>query len=593
MPNKTIKVLLICNMASQDSKITDKLKEYVHKPASCLLEVDVITANSSDGLAVSIMNNTPDLVINYGLGNGLFWTDSPQLINNVLYPIIFNDNTVNELFYTDKVMYSTLFDEIKDKVNDIDSVKSMPSKLKIATSIKDLEYITNRCMTEPFGLDTETNFLNPFVKSPAPQILCYSIAWLTDEEEGWCIPMNQNLIDSGQCKFTVEESRKYAEKIFFESEQSMYIQNGAYDLLLLYELFGGRQPKNFAGDTMLLLNLYHHANKSCALKENVDLINLPAYKDPIKDWINSQPKVAGKKVGFEDVPLSIIGPYAALDAIAVIRLINFMKKYLARSLWKFYYLVPHKILQTANELCWEGYTVSRDRFDYTKFILEAEIETAYNDAKESIKEHIDEDFNIGSPKQLSEILFDKLKLPVFNKTPKGVAATSAKALDDLILFHPFIFKLAKIRKLLKLYSSYSLKGYLGVFNEGSRQRKRTGSWTLNAQYNQTNRTARLASRNFNGHTESVKKGGNILTLPSSGSLVKHYFIPSNVAEAENKLFEAIIKELPEAQQQAFFKLEGDDKSLLIKPAKPVKIPKVAKSKSPVVAITKEVDEESV
>ena len=68
-------------------------------------------------------------------------------------------------------------------------------------------------------------------------MLCYSIAWLSDEEEGWCIPTNQNLITSGKCKFTVEESKKYAEKIFFESEQQMYIHNGAYDLLVLYELF--------------------------------------------------------------------------------------------------------------------------------------------------------------------------------------------------------------------------------------------------------------------------------------------------------------------------------------------------------------------
>lgn len=580
MPRLNIKVLLICNveeLPGEKDTVVPKLLEYVHKPASCTLDVVAIKRTSSEGLAEVIVKEEPDLIINYGLNHGCFWSDSPQLINGTLYPILMNNNSFNELFYTEKVMYSSLFDEIKAKISDIDSFKSMPSKLRIATTIEDLEYITNKCMTEPFGLDTETNFLNPFVKDPAPQVLCYSIAWLSDEEEGWCIPMNQNLIDSGQCKFTMAQSKAYAEKIFFESPQSMYIQNGAYDLLLLYELFDGRQPKNFAGDTMLLLNLYHHANKSCALKENTDIINLPAYKDPIKQWIEEQPKVKGKKMGFADVPLSIIGPYAAMDAIAVCRLINFMKKHLARSLWKFYYMAPHKVLQTANELCWEGYTISRDRFNYTKFILESEIETSYKDARGSIKEHINEEFNIGSPKQLSEILFEKLKLPVFNKTPKGVAATSAKALDDLILFHPFIFKLARVRKLLKLYSSYSIKGYTGVLNTGSRQRKRTGNWTLNAQYNQTNRTARLASRNFNGHTESVKKGGNILTLPAQGSLVKHYFIPSNVAEIENSLYQEILDCLPKDKQEEFKLLESEDKSVIIKPVIPEKV-KVEKPK---------------
>lgn len=578
MLKKSIKVLLLCN-CSQSNEQTNKLLEYVPKPDSCSLETELVCATSNENLASLLDKVKPDLVINYGLGNGCFWSDSPQVVANIAYPIIFNNNTVHDLFYTsERIMYDNLFHVIKAKIEEIDSVKSMPSKLKIATTIADLEYITNRCMTEPFGLDTETNFLNPFVKDPAPQILCYSIAWLSDEEEGWCIPMNQHLIDSGGCKFTMEQSLQYALKIFFESPQQMFIQNGAYDLLALYELFGGRQPKNFAGDTMLLLNLYHHANKSCALKENTDLIDLPAYKDPIKQWIEEQPKVKGKKVGFEDVPLHIIGPYAALDAIAVVRLINFMKKHLARSLWKFYYLVPHRILQTANELCWEGYTISRDRFNYTKFILEDEIESAYKDARKSIEEHITDEFNIGSPKQLSEILFDKLKLPVFNKTPKGVAATSAKALDDLILFHPFIFKLARVRKLLKLYSSYSIKGYTGVLNTGSRQRKRTGNWTLNAQYNQTNRTARLASRNFNGHTDSAKKGGNILTLPAQGSLVKHYFIPSNVAEVENQLYEEILACLPEEQQAAFALAESDDRSVIIKPVIPEKVKPEKKAK---------------
>lgn len=581
MPKQNIKVLLICN-SSSDTGIA-KLLEYVHKPASCSLETEMICTSSSDGLAEIINNKEPDFIINYGLGNGCFWTDITQKINNKLYPILFNNNTYNELFYTSKVMYDSFFDEIKAKVMDIDAIKSMPSKIKIATTIEDLEYILDRCMKEPFGVDTETNFLNPFVKDPKPQLLCYSIAWLSDEEEGWCIPTNTNLIDSGNCSFTMEQSLEYAKKIFFDSPQQMFIQNAAYDLLVFYELFEGRQPKNFAGDTMLLLNLYHHASKPCSLKENTDIINLPAYKDPVKDWIQAQPKVKGaKKAGYEDVPLSIIGPYAAMDAIAVIRLINFMKKHLAKSLWKFYYLVPHKIVQTANELCWEGYTLSRDRFNYTKEILEKEIVHAYKDAKHCIEEHITEEFNIGSPKQLSEILFDKLKLPVFNKTPKGVPATSAKALDDLILFHPFIFKLARVRKLLKLYSSYSIKGYTGVLNTGSRQRKRTGSWTLNAQYNQTNRTARLASRNFNGHTESLKKGGNILTLPSKGSLIKHYFIPSNVAEAENILYEEIINSLPDNIKAEFLLEEAKDNSVIVKPTiaekiKEEKVPKVIKT----------------
>jgi hypothetical protein len=83
---------------------------------------------------------------------------------------------------------------------------------------------------------------------------------------------------------------------------------------------------------------------------------------------------------------------------------------------------------------------------------------------------------------------------------------------------------------------------------------------------------------MNGHTNSVKKGGNILTLPAQGSLVKHYFIPSNVAELENQLYEEILACLPEEKQAMFALAESDDRSVIVKPAIPEKVKPEKKAK---------------
>lgn len=564
---KNIAVALLCNIEINEnsSKVIKSLEEFVPNPPSCGLTTKVFCVSElSASLLDELTAFNPDLVINYGLGLGTFWIEPNKTIqiNNIDIPLVLDNHDVQELFYSEKYLYTTLFDIIKKQIESIDLVKSRPSKLYTAKTEDDLKYLLHKCHTEPFGFDTETNFLNPFIKDPEPKLLCYSLAWLTDDQEGWCIPTTQPLMDSGNCTYTKDTVFKYTEDILFKSTQSSFIHNAAYDLLVLHELFDGKQPKNFTADTMILLYLYHHASKSAALKENTHLIGLPAYKDPIKDWIAAQPKQKGSKaqLGFEDVPLEIIAPYAAMDALAVTRLITFLQKHMIKSLWNFYYKVPHKVILCANELACEGYTISRDRFNYTKFSIEEYIKQSFSEMKESVKDLISDDINFNSSQQVGHLLYDKdkLNLPVFNKTQKGAPATDQKTLDDLMLFHPFIFKFCKFKKLQKLYVTYSYKGYSSVLNTGSRKYLRKNGWTINAQYKQINRTARLASSNFTGHTKSKKRGGNVLTLPAQGSMVKHYFAPNCVAEAENDLYQKIIDSLPEEERLKILEAEKYD-----------------------------------
>ena len=66
-------------------------------------------------------------------------------------------------------------------------------------------------------------------------------------------------------------------------------------------------------------------------------------------------------------------------------------------------------------------------------------------------------FNLGSPKQLGEILFDKLELPVLRKTPKGAPSTAEEVLAELALDYPLPKVLLEYRGLSKLKSTYTDK----------------------------------------------------------------------------------------------------------------------------------------
>lgn len=577
-----IQVLLVFNLSeSEKTEKTAALHSYVPK-TSCDAVIQSIYTKSVDDVVTKISSypedKKPHLIIHYGYGNGCFWEGDE--FSGI--PSITDDHSVTELFYSDRYLYTTLFDVIKEKVITLDKKLSMPPKIFIAKTKAQLEYIKTRCMNEPFGFDTETNFLNPFLRTPEPKLLCYSVAWLSDEDEGWCIPTTQKHMDEIGCEFTLQESLSVAEEIFFESTQSMYIHNAAFDLLVLYELFGGRQPKNFAADTMLLLNLYHMASKPVALEKNVELIGLPQYKNVAKDYLLAQ---SGKKTlrgfaGFDSVPIEIIGPYAALDAIAVVRLVNMLLPALGKDILTFYYKIPHQVLLTSLDLCIQGYQISRDRFNFTKLSVEDLIVETYTLAKSLVVNHVGPEFNIASPDQLADLLFNKLKLPATTKTEKGKDATGAKVLDDLILFHPFIFYLSKVKKLQKVYSSYVM-GNFNILGPGSRLVKRSNSWVQNCQYRQTNRTARLSSSNLYGYEGTKKKGMNILTLPATGSMVKHYFIPEPTVELENKLYDNILKELEltdSIKYSEVIQALNKDVRTITKPVK-IKTPALVKPKS--------------
>ncbi|MDO5027170.1 MAG: DNA polymerase I [Tissierellia bacterium] len=100
--------------------------------------------------------------------------------------------------------------------------------------------------------------------------------------------------------------------------------------------------------------------------------------------------------------------------------------------------------------------------------INTEISTEIDRLKETIYSLAESEFNINSPKQLGEILFDKLGLPVIKKTKTGYS-TDAEVLDKLKSSHEIIDHILRYRELSKLQSTY-IQGMYPYINEDGRIR---------------------------------------------------------------------------------------------------------------------------
>ena len=168
--------------------------------------------------------------------------------------------------------------------------------------------------------------------------------------------------------------------------------------------------------------------------------------------------VAGKgakQLSFNEVPIEDASPYAAEDADITLRLHETMwPKLLAEEgLEEIYRDIELPLVTVLSDMEQAGVAIdtgmlARQSRELAGRIMEIEQE-AHREAGQS--------FNLGSPKQIQEILFDKLQLPVLAKTPKGAPSTAEAVLQELALDYPLPRLILDWRSFSKLKSTYTDK----------------------------------------------------------------------------------------------------------------------------------------
>ena len=224
-------------------------------------------------------------------------------------------------------------------------------------------------------------------------------------------------------------------------------QNFKYDLTIFAR--NGIDVQGVAFDTMLESYVLNSTGR-----HNMD--------DLAKRYLGHQTitfeEIAGKgknQLTFNQIPLEKAAEYAAEDADVTMKLQQVLWEKLSKepTLEKLFKEMELPLLGVLSRMERRGVLIDSDAL----FLQSNEIANRLSELEEQAYVLAGQPFNLASTKQLQEILFDKLGLPVIQKTPKGAPSTNEEVLEELAFSHELPKVLVEHRGLSKLKSTYTDK----------------------------------------------------------------------------------------------------------------------------------------
>ena len=224
-------------------------------------------------------------------------------------------------------------------------------------------------------------------------------------------------------------------------------QNFKYDLTIFAR--NGIDVQGVAFDTMLESYVLNSTGR-----HNMD--------DLAKRYLGHQTisfeEIAGKgknQLTFNQIPLEQAAEYAAEDADVTMKLQQVLWEKLSKepTLEKLFKEMELPLLGVLSRMERRGVLINSDAL----FLQSNEIANRLSELEEQAYALAGQPFNLASTKQLQEILFDKLGLPVIQKTPKGAPSTNEEVLEELAFSHELPKVLVEHRGLSKLKSTYTDK----------------------------------------------------------------------------------------------------------------------------------------
>ena len=285
------------------------------------------------------------------------------------------------------------------------------------------------------AVDTETSSLNPLEAKLIGISLC------SKEGISYYVSMAHN---SGK-NVSLEKSLKKLKIILEDKSIKKIGQNIKYDIMVLKKY--GIQINSFE-DTMLL----SYTLDAGLNRHNLDLlseIHLGHKTIQYKDLVGS----GKKKLNFNEVDIKKATEYAAEDADVTFRLYKYFKTRLDEDkLNGIYENFEKPMVSVLSKMEENGIKVDKDYL----VDLSKKFQSRISKIEKKIFIISKKEFNIGSPKQLGEIIYNDLKIAKLKKTKKGGLATSANVLEDLAFSgHEFPKLVLEWRQLSKLKNTYT------------------------------------------------------------------------------------------------------------------------------------------
>ena len=291
-----------------------------------------------------------------------------------------------------------------------------------------------------FALDTETDNLDYMAAN------LVGISFALENGEAAYLPLQLDYLGAPK---TLEKTTALALlKPILENPAIQKVgQNFKYDLTIFAR--NGIDVQGVAFDTMLESYVLNSTGR-----HNMD--------DLAKRYLGHQTisfeEIAGKgknQLTFNQIPLEKAAEYAAEDADVTMKLQQVLWEKLSKepTLEKLFKEMELPLLGVLSRMERCGVLIDSDAL----FLQSNEIANRLSELEEQAYVLAGQPFNLASTKQLQEILFDKLGLPVIQKTPKGAPSTNEEVLEELAFSHELPKVLVEHRGLSKLKSTYTDK----------------------------------------------------------------------------------------------------------------------------------------
>ena len=309
--------------------------------------------------------------------------------------------------------------------------------LKNLEELKEIEKKLDK--SKYFAFDTETTSL----LAHEAELVGFSFA--LQAHEGFYIPIRHN----EQTELNPEEVTNWLKEVLERNENKIIGQNLKYDISVLqkYDI----KIKKFCADTMLM----SYAINSTATRHNLDSLADHYLSIQTIKYSDVMGKGANKYKAFSEVPIKEATNYAAEDADIALQLYENFKEKLDEEtnnlLQKIEYPLVHVLIDMENK----GALIDTNHL----MKLSNDFGSKLINLTQKIHNASGSVFNIDSPKQLSEILFTKLKIETkgLKKTSTGYYSTSESVLQKLSENNEIVKDILEYRTLAKLKNTYTDK----------------------------------------------------------------------------------------------------------------------------------------
>ena len=304
-------------------------------------------------------------------------------------------------------------------------------------SLKD--WITKINKSKAFAIDTETDS----VDTVSANLIGISLS--ISENEACYIPIAHSYEDCPKqlsMDYVVDNLGPIIEK----NQDKAIGQNLKFDIPILAR--HGIKITKFLADTMLM----SYVLNSTATRHGMDRL-ADYYLNYTTTKYTDVTGTASKQISFSEVKLDVASDYAAEDADITLRLYNVLAPMLKEkpNQEKLLHDIEYPLVHVLSRVEQNGAKIDKKKLaKHSK-----ELGLKIDDLSSQAYKIAGEEFNLDSPKQLLEILYEKQKLPVLKKTPKGQPSTNEDTLKRLSEEYELPKIILQYRTLAKLKSTYT------------------------------------------------------------------------------------------------------------------------------------------